>query len=74
MDYLELKGIFPFIHPMDIFLKDGFLKNKLFIYLGCAGPSLLRGLSLVVVSRGYSLVVMCGLLIVVASLVVEHGL
>ena len=32
MDYLELEGIFPFIHPMDIFLKDGFLKNN-FIYL-----------------------------------------
>ena len=27
-----------------------------------------------VVSRGYALVVVCGLLIVVASLVAEHGL
>ena len=33
-----------------------------------------HGLSLVVVSRGYSLVGMCGLLTAVASLAVEHGL
>ena len=31
------------------------------------------GLSLVVESRGYSLVVVCGFLTVVAPLVVEHG-
>ena len=31
-------------------------------------------LSLVVPSRGYSLVVVCGLLIAVASLVEDHGL
>ena len=30
------------------------------------------GLSLVVASRGYSLAAVCGLLVVVASLVVEH--
>ena len=30
--------------------------------------------SLVAASRGYSLVAVCGLLIVLASLVVEHGL
>ena len=33
-----------------------------------------EGFSLIVVSGGYSLVVVCGLLIVVASLIVEHGL
>ena len=38
---------------------------------GCVGSSLLRGLSLVAASRGYSLV--RGLLIEVAYLVVEHG-
>ena len=32
------------------------------------------GLSLVVASRGYSLVAVCRLLIAVASLVAEHGL
>ena len=31
-------------------------------------------LSVVAASRGYSLVVVCGLLVMVASLVVEHGL
>ena len=45
----------------------------LFIF-GCAGSSLLHGLSLVVVSRGYSLVAVCGLLTALASLVAEHGL
>ena len=33
-----------------------------------------QAFSLVVVSRSYSLVAMYGLLVVVASLVVEHGL
>ena len=33
-----------------------------------------RGLSLVVASGGYSLGAVCGLLAVVASLTVEHGL
>ena len=51
---------------------------KIFIYsfmFGCAGSSLLHlGFSLVVASEGYSLVVVCGLLIAMASLVVEHGL
>ena len=46
----------------------------LFIIFVCAGSSLLHRLSLVVVSEGYSLAEGCGLLIVVASLVVEHGL
>ena len=33
-----------------------------------------EGFSLVAVRRGYSLVVLCGILIAGASLVVEHGL
>ena len=48
-------------------------KFYLFVY-GSAGSWLLRGLSLVVESRGYFLVVVCGLPIVLASLVVEHRL
>ena len=40
---------------------------------GCTG-SLLVGLSLVVESRGYSLVAVCGLLTALASLVSEHSL
>ena len=43
----------------------------LFIF-GCCGSSLLCGLSLVVARGGYSLVVVCGLLIVTASLVSER--
>ena len=52
-----------------------FFKIYLFILnfmYGSAGSWLLRGLSLVVESRGYFLVVVCGLPIVLASLVVEH--
>ena len=39
---------------------------------GCTRSSLLRGLSLVAVSWGYSLVAVHGLLIEVVSLIVEH--
>ena len=46
---------------------------NLFIF-GCTGSSLSRGLFLVAVSRGCSLVEVLGFLIVVASLVAEHGL
>ena len=49
----------------------------LFTYLfihGCSGSSLLHRLSLAAVSRGHSLVVVCGLLPAVTSLVAEHGL
>ena len=54
--------------------KDCFL--KLFIYLFWLRRifAALQGLSLVVVSGGYSLVAVCGLLIVVASLVAGHML
>ena len=43
-------------------------------FRGCAGFSLLCGLSLVAASGGYSVVVVCGLLTVVASPVAEHRL
>ena len=42
--------------------------------VSCSGSSLLRGLSLVASVRGYSLIAESGLLIVVASLLAEHGL
>ena len=45
----------------------------LFIF-GCAGCSYCTGFSLVAASRGCSLVAMCRLLILVASLVSEHSL
>ena len=56
--------------------KSCFLKH-LFIYLfifGCTGSRCCIGFSLVAVSKGYSLVAMCGLLIVMASLVAQHSL
>ena len=46
---------------------------KIIYFFGCAGSLLLRGVSLVRVSRGYSLVAVQRLLIAVASLV-EHRL
>ena len=52
-----------------------FLKIYLFIYFFCAGSLLLcTGFSLVAVNGDYPLVVVHGLLVVVACLVVEHGL
>ena len=45
----------------------------LFIY-GYAGSSLMCRLPLVLMSRGYSLVVVCGLLTAVLSPVAEHRL
>ena len=49
-------------------------KFGLFLFLVVLGLCCCVGFSLVAANGGYSLVVMCGLLIVVASLVVEHGL
>ena len=54
------------------------LENLYFIYLcisllAVLGLHCCAGFSLVVVSRGCSLIVVCGLLIAVASLVAEHG-
>ena len=56
-----------------LFHKHGVFFFNSFIF-GCTGSSLPRGLFLVAVSRGCSLVEVLGLLIVVASLVAEHGL
>ena len=56
-----------------MFHKHGSLFFNLFIF-GCTGSSLSHGLFLVAVSRGCSLVEVLGFLIVVASLVAEHGL
>ena len=49
--------------------------SDIYIYLifGCAESSLLQALSLAVVSRRYSPVAACWLLLAVASLVVERG-
>ena len=48
--------------------------GSIFLSFGCAGSSLLCGLSLVAASRGYSLVAVWGLLVAVVSLVVEDRL
>ena len=56
-----------------IFCKD--LINSLVCFWLCRGVFFAAcGLSLVVANRGYSLGVVCTLLIAVTSLVVEHGL
>ena len=44
------------------------------MYLGCAVSLLLLRLSIVVRSQGYALVVVCGLLLAMVSLVADHRL
>ena len=46
-----------------------FVKIFIYLFFGCTGSSLLRGLSLVVVSGGYFLGVLRELLVVVVSVV-----
>ena len=55
-------------------LSPSIFKKKLFIYFGCAGSSLLHGHFSSCGEWGLLLAVVCGLLIAVASLVVEHRL
>ena len=50
------------------------LKFNLIIFLLCWVSVAMHRLSLVVMNGGYSLGVVCGLIISVASLVAEHGL
>ena len=61
---------------MQVHLKKKNLYHfKKLIIFDCSGPSIAAcRLPLVVASRGCSLVVVCGLLIVVAFLVAEHRL
>ena len=55
-------GVFSFFYLIILFMCD------------CTGSLLLLGLSLVIVSRGYPLLAVRGLLIAVASLVAERRL
>lgn len=65
----EIGGILEVLLPRHLTI-DPLLKKN---YFGCAGSSA-RAFSLLVTSRGYSLVVVCELLIVVVSLAGEHWL
>ena len=51
-----------------------FSNNFIYLFLAMLGLCCCRGFSLVVVSGPYSLAVMCGLLMAVASVVAGHGL
>ena len=51
-----------------------FLYNCIYLFLAVLGLHCCSGFSPVVASRGYSLVAVLRLLILVASLVAEHGL
>ena len=69
MDWITLpvKPLF----PLSLSLLSGCAGS----WLQCRGSSLLReGFSLVVASKGCSLVAMCGLLVAVGPVVAEHGL
>ena len=67
---LEGTNVFEYLQYKYINILSLFKKKCLFIF-GCVGAC---ELSLVVVSRGYFLVAVCGLLLAVASLVADHGL
>jgi len=68
----------PFVHLLwrNVYSSPLPIKKNIFTYLFLAvlGLHCCTNFSLVAVSRGYSLVAVHGLLIVVASLVAEHGL
>ena len=71
--YLSFLAGVPGGEALSIFLGISFFGGDfLAIYAGVFAA--LHGLSLAVMSRGYSLVVLHGLLTAVASLVAEHGL
>ena len=60
--------------PTELRGKPCFFVNSIYLFVGCAGCSLLCRLFLVVANVGYFLTVVCGLFIVVASLTPEHQL
>ena len=58
-----------------LFFLELFFLNKFYLFIfGCVGSSLLRGLFSSCGERGLLFLEVHGLLIVVASLVAEHGL
>ena len=63
-------GVVLVLYPL--FRDFGVFKTILSIF-GCAGSLLLPELSLVVESGDSSLAALCGLLVLLTSLVVEHG-
>ena len=65
---------FPLLIFRFILFDSLFLKKIIVFIFGCAGSSLLQGFSLAEVSGGCTPVAVHGLLIVVASLLAEHGL
>ena len=60
------------LHLGCFYLFFSFFKSSLFIFACAGSPLLYLGFSLVAASRGYSLAVVHGLLIALASLM-EHG-
>ena len=69
MDIKQTKFLFPRNFPVELFFK-----NFTYLFLAVLGLRCCVGFSLVAVSASYSLVVVHGLLIAVASLLVEHRL
>ena len=68
LSWLLLNNFFLF------FLECCYFKIFIYFYFWLCWVLIVRGLPLAAVIGGYSLLVVCGLLIVVASLVAEHGL
>ena len=59
--------------PGQTFLSNAFYKKSIYLFLTVLHLCCCMGFSLVVASEGYSPVAVCGLLVVVASLVEDHG-
>ena len=58
-------------HPSSLLKKENLFT---YLFLAALGLRCFLGLSLVAASRGYSIIVVFGLLIAEASLIAEHGL
>ena len=75
INYIDQLSETPFRNSISLSNCLTFFKyNFIYLFFCCAELCCCTGFSLVVASRGYSLIAMRGRLIVVASLVVENGL
>ena len=63
--------VFVIFHPSSLLKKENLFT---YLFLAALGLRCFLGLSLVAASRGYSIIVVFGLLIAEASLIAEHGL
>ena len=68
---VSLDTAFPFLIGLWMYICK---KKFMYLFMAVLGLCCCMGFSLVVANGAYPLVAVCGLLIVVASLIAEHGL